>query len=83
MSGINDYKNNNINNMRNSKIKDNNIRNSKIRESKNKNSEEISFGSSSKEKNYFVNDKSSYIKKDFNKGFLNDPLDEQFSDDEK
>ena len=83
MTGINDYNNNNINNMRNSKIKDNNIRNSKIRESKNKNSEEISFGSSSKEKNYFVNDKSSYIKKDFNKGFLNDPLDEQFSDDEK
>ena len=88
MTGINNYNNNinfknDINNLKDSKIKDNNFRNSKIRESKNKNSEEISFGSSSKEKNYFVNDKSSYIKKDFNKGFLNDPLDEQLSDDEK
>ena len=77
MSGINII-NNNDNNNNNNKLRD-----SKIRESKNKNSEEISFGTSSKDKNYFVNDKSSYIKKDFDKGFLNDPLDEQLSDDEK
>ena len=75
MSGININDNYNNNNY---KLKD-----SKIRESKNKNSEEISFGTSSKDKNYFVNDKSSYIKKDFDKGFLNDPLDEQLSDSEK
>ena len=70
-SGINnDYNKFNINN------------NNKIRDSKNLNSEEISFGTSSKEKQYFTYDKSSYIKKDFNKGFLNDPLDQQLSDDE-
>jgi len=68
-SGIN----NNYNNFNN---------NNKVKDSKNLNSEEISFGNSSKEKQYFTNDKSSYIKKDFNKGFLNDPLDQQMSDDE-
>ena len=60
----------------------NNYNNNKVKDSKNLNSEEISFGNSSKEKQYFTNDKSSYIKKDFNKAFLNDPLDQQMSDDE-
>ena len=78
MNAINIINNNNYNNNNNNKLKD-----SKIIESKNKNSEEISFGTSSKDKNYFVNDKSSYIKKDFDKGFLNDPLDAELSDDEK
>ena len=80
MSGINI--NNDFNN-NNNKLSDNKLKDGKIRESKNKNSEEISFGTSSKDKNYFVNDKLSYIKKDFDKGFLNDPLDEQLSDSEK
>ena len=67
----------------------NNNNNNKIKDSKNLNSEEISFGTSSKDKvNYFNNniinnDTASNIKKNFSQGFLNDPLDEQLSDDEK
>jgi hypothetical protein len=75
-NNMNKYNNNNINVM-------NNSNNNKIKDSKNLNSEEISFGTSTKDKNYFNNDISSNIKKDFNKEFLNDPLDDQMSDDDK
>ena len=82
--------NNNMNaNLINTNSGFNNINNNndKLKDSKNLNSEEISFGTSSKDKvNYFnnnMNDTASNIKKNFNQGFLNDPLDEQMSDDEK
>ena len=63
--------NNDFNNNKEKKINSNNI-----------NSADISFGNSSKEKNLFTSEVSSYIKKDFNKAFLNDKLDEELSDDE-
>ena len=55
----------------------------KSKDSKNLNSADVSFGTSSKEKNYFQNELSSNIKKNFNKEFLKDELDEELSDDEK
>ena len=73
-----------INNNNNINIQ--NSGNNQIRDSNKINSEEVSFGTSSKEKNYFVsnisNDQSSNIKKSFNKNFLNDPIDDQGSDGE-
>ena len=90
---LNNFKNNELNSINMNQNINNNPNlnnknnypdgNNKIKDSKNINSEDISFGTSSKEKNYFANDQISNIKKDFNKKFLNDPLDEQLSDDEK
>ena len=73
-------------NNNNNNINIQNSGNNQIRDSNKINSEEVSFGTSSKEKNYFVsnisNDQSSNIKKSFNKNFLNDPIDDQGSDGE-
>ena len=85
---INNMNNNMINNNSGFNNYNNNFNNNfnKIKDSKNVNSEEISFGTSSKDKNnYFTNnnDTASNIKKNFNQGFLNDILDEQFDEDEK
>ena len=88
-NNINKINNNNINNNgeketindMDSNINDNKI--NKIKDSKNLNSADVSFGTSSKEKNYFQNELSSNIKKNFNKEFLKDGLDEELSDDEK
>ena len=80
VNNINNEEKETINDM-DSNTNDNNV--NKIKDSKNLNSADVSFGTSSKEKNYFANELSSNIKKNFNKEFLKDELDEELSDDEK
>ena len=80
VNNINNEEKETINDM-DSNTNDNNV--NKIKDSKNLNSADVSFGTSSKEKNYFANELSSNIKKNFNKEFLKDELDEELSDDDK
>ena len=81
-SNENDFRiNNNINNNNNNRII-NISNNNQLKDSKQFNNDEISFGESSKEKKYFTSDQASNIKKDFNKKFLNDDIDEQMSDED-